>query len=42
VNVALSTLPRLGHNAVGLMSILRAQLAVSLQYLSRFMVEWYR
>jgi hypothetical protein len=35
VNVALFMRPRLGHNPVGLMSILRGQLAVSLQYLSR-------
>jgi hypothetical protein len=35
VNVALSTLPRLGHNAVGLMSILRGQIPMPLQYLFR-------
>jgi hypothetical protein len=35
VNVALSALPRLGHNFVGLVSILGGEVPVSLQYLFR-------
>ncbi len=35
VNVTLAAFPRLGHNAVGLMSILRGQIPMPFQHLSR-------